>query len=80
MKLLRHGPLGHEKPGILDRHGRIRDLSRVIPDISAQTIAAGRRYLKSGDVMRLAVEGLGEQRQRVVPWESTLVIVPRLTR
>lgn len=25
------------------------------------------RYLKAGDVMRLAVEGLGEQRQRVVP-------------
>ena len=28
MKLLRYGPKGKEKPGILDKAGKIRDLSR----------------------------------------------------
>jgi 2-keto-4-pentenoate hydratase/2-oxohepta-3-ene-1,7-dioic acid hydratase in catechol pathway len=41
MKLLRYGPKGREKPGILDREGNIRDLSGVIPDITAETLAAG---------------------------------------
>ena len=27
MKLLRYGPSGREKPGLLDADGRIRDLS-----------------------------------------------------
>lgn len=30
MKLLRYGPAGHEKPGLLDAAGRIRDLSGVV--------------------------------------------------
>jgi 2-keto-4-pentenoate hydratase/2-oxohepta-3-ene-1,7-dioic acid hydratase in catechol pathway len=34
MKLLRHGPVGAEKPGILDGEGHIRDLSAQIADIS----------------------------------------------
>jgi 2-keto-4-pentenoate hydratase/2-oxohepta-3-ene-1,7-dioic acid hydratase in catechol pathway len=33
MKLLRYGPVGNEKPGLLDAEGKIRDLSRVIADI-----------------------------------------------
>jgi 2-keto-4-pentenoate hydratase/2-oxohepta-3-ene-1,7-dioic acid hydratase in catechol pathway len=33
MKLLRYGPPGQEKPGLLDRAGRIRDLSAVVSDI-----------------------------------------------
>ncbi len=41
MKLLRFGPKGREKPGILDKDGNIRDLSSVVSDISAETIAAG---------------------------------------
>jgi len=39
MKLLRYGPLGKEKPGILDGSGKIRDLSGVITDISPETLA-----------------------------------------
>jgi 2-keto-4-pentenoate hydratase/2-oxohepta-3-ene-1,7-dioic acid hydratase in catechol pathway len=39
MKLLRHGPLGHEKPGLLDKTGAIRDLSRVINDITPEILA-----------------------------------------
>ena len=38
MKLLRYGNHGAEKPGILDAQGRIRDLSQVVPDISAETL------------------------------------------
>jgi 2,4-diketo-3-deoxy-L-fuconate hydrolase len=34
MKLLRYGPLGSEKPGLLDAQGQIRDLSGHIPDIN----------------------------------------------
>lgn len=33
MKLLRYGPPGKEKPGLLDADGRLRDLSAVVPDI-----------------------------------------------
>jgi len=41
MKLLRYGPKGREKPGIVDKDGNIRDLSSVVPDISAATLASG---------------------------------------
>ena len=30
MKLLRYGPKGQEKPGILDKDGNIRDLSGIV--------------------------------------------------
>ena len=33
MKLLRYGPMGKEKPGVVDADGVLRDLSAVIPDI-----------------------------------------------
>jgi 2-keto-4-pentenoate hydratase/2-oxohepta-3-ene-1,7-dioic acid hydratase in catechol pathway len=39
MKLLRYGPSGREKPGMLDREGRIRDLSGVITQIDFNTLA-----------------------------------------
>jgi 2-keto-4-pentenoate hydratase/2-oxohepta-3-ene-1,7-dioic acid hydratase in catechol pathway len=38
MKLLRYGPLGLEKPGILDDAGMIRDLSSVIDDVDSATL------------------------------------------
>jgi len=38
MKLLRYGPPGAEKPGILDAQGQIRDLSGVIDDIGPDTL------------------------------------------
>jgi 2,4-didehydro-3-deoxy-L-rhamnonate hydrolase len=39
MKLLRYGPRGQEKPGLLDAEGRIRDLSRVIVDLGPAEIS-----------------------------------------
>ena len=41
MKLLRFGPEGQEKPGLLDSKHQVRDLSGVLPDISGPTIRAG---------------------------------------
>lgn len=38
MKLLRYGPKGQEKPGILDGNNLIRDLSGVVADIGGQAI------------------------------------------
>ncbi len=39
MKLLRFGPPGREKPGLLDRDGKIRDLSAVIGDVDGEALA-----------------------------------------
>jgi 2,4-didehydro-3-deoxy-L-rhamnonate hydrolase len=38
MKLLRYGPKGREKPGLLDAQGQVRDLSGVMADITALTL------------------------------------------
>jgi 2-keto-4-pentenoate hydratase/2-oxohepta-3-ene-1,7-dioic acid hydratase in catechol pathway len=38
MKLLRFGMQGHERPGVLDRDGHLRDLSGVVADISGETL------------------------------------------
>jgi ureidoglycolate lyase len=40
MKLLRYGPNGQEKPGLLDASGTIRDLSGVIPDLAGAALSA----------------------------------------
>ena len=39
MKLLRYGPPGQEKPGLLDRDGQIRDLSGTVGDIDGDSLA-----------------------------------------
>ena len=39
MKLLRHGPIGAEKPGALDTDGKIRDLSLLVPDLTPDWMA-----------------------------------------
>ena len=38
MKLLRYGPPGQEKPGLLDPRGDIRDLSNVIDDVAGEAL------------------------------------------
>src|SRR5689334_22557630 len=59
MKLVRFGPPGREKPGLIDADGVLRDLSRKVQDIDAAALApvvlSGLRKL---DVRRLpAVKG-----------------------
>ena len=66
MKLLRHGPKGHEKPGLLDSQGQVRDLSALIPDITAATLApASLAALRALDIMALPVVPQG---RLAVPW------------
>ncbi|WP_020590754.1 fumarylacetoacetate hydrolase family protein [Kiloniella laminariae] len=38
MKLLRYGPMGQEKPGLVGPEGEIRDLSGVVPDINGASL------------------------------------------
>ena len=59
MKLLRYGPVGQEKPGLLDGEGRIRDLSGVIADVGPAEISpAGLAKLAAIDPASLPlVEG-----------------------
>ena len=39
MKLVRFGPAGREKPGIVDSTGKIRDLSGIVPDIAGEALS-----------------------------------------
>src|SRR5499427_6595150 len=39
MKLVRYGALGREKPGMIDAEGRLRDLSKVVPDIAGNALS-----------------------------------------
>jgi 2-keto-4-pentenoate hydratase/2-oxohepta-3-ene-1,7-dioic acid hydratase in catechol pathway len=39
MKLVRYGRAGAEKPGLIDAEGQLRDLSRVVPDITPALLA-----------------------------------------
>jgi 2-keto-4-pentenoate hydratase/2-oxohepta-3-ene-1,7-dioic acid hydratase in catechol pathway len=47
MKLVRYGAPGREKPGMIDANGKLRDLSKVVPDIAGDTLSpAGLAKLK----------------------------------
>ena len=48
MKLLRYGPVGAEKPGILDASGAIRDLSGVVRDIDGQSLSDASLQMLAG--------------------------------
>lgn len=41
MKLVRYGPAGKEKPGIIGEDGKVRDISRVVKDIDGAMLASG---------------------------------------
>lgn len=62
MRLLRYGPPEHERPGLLDRDGRIRDLSSVIPDLSGAVLDPKRlRELGDVDVASLPIRDASER-------------------
>jgi 2-keto-4-pentenoate hydratase/2-oxohepta-3-ene-1,7-dioic acid hydratase in catechol pathway len=54
MKFVRYGERGQEKPGVLDKDGNVRDLSKHVEDISPKTIGEGAlERLKGIDVESL---------------------------
>ncbi len=59
MKLVRYGRAGAERPGLVDAEGRLRDLSRVVDDITPEVLApAGLKRLRAVKPERLpAVKG-----------------------
>ena len=66
MKLLRHGPKGHEKPGLLDAQGQVRDLSSLMPDLTPAGLSpAALARLRAIDAASLPVVPQG---RLAVPW------------
>jgi 2-keto-4-pentenoate hydratase/2-oxohepta-3-ene-1,7-dioic acid hydratase in catechol pathway len=56
MKLLRFGEIGKEKPGILDKEGKIRDLSSHLSDINGENInAEGLKKISAIDLSSLPI-------------------------
>ncbi|WP_116091689.1 fumarylacetoacetate hydrolase family protein [Sphingomonas crusticola] len=55
MKLLRYGPKGQEKPGLLDQAGRIRSLAAHVTDIDGALLATGLGQLREIDVETLPI-------------------------
>ena len=56
MKLLRHGPSGSEKPGLMHTDGTIRDLSGFVPDIAGAVISdTGLAMLRAIDASTLPI-------------------------
>ena len=69
MKLLRYGPVGQEKPGLLDADGRVRDLSALLPDVAgAALLPASLASLRGLDLNSLPlVPGVPQQDLRLGP-------------
>jgi 2-keto-4-pentenoate hydratase/2-oxohepta-3-ene-1,7-dioic acid hydratase in catechol pathway len=56
MKLVRYGPPGREKPGMIDADGKLRDLSRKVKDIDSAALApAELAKLRKVDPRKLAL-------------------------
>ena len=54
MKLVRYGRIGAEKPGVIDAAGSLRDLSRVVKDITPEVLSsAGLKRLRAAKMERL---------------------------
>ncbi|MBA00268.1 MAG: 2-hydroxyhepta-2,4-diene-1,7-dioate isomerase [Rhodospirillaceae bacterium] len=62
MKLLRYGPMGAEKPGIVDDNGEIRDLSGIIGDIDPSTLSDQvLQKLRDTDLSKLSIVSEGSR-------------------
>ena len=69
MKLVRYGPAGKEKPGLIDADGKLRDLSRKVKDIDAAALAPAKlKELAKLDPSRLP---LVKGRPRLGPCVAT---------
>ena len=86
MKLVRYGPAGKEKPGLIDADGKLRDLSRKVKEIDGTTLApAELAKLRKLDTKKLP-PGKGQAAPRAPAWRrrrsswpsaSTTSITPR---
>lgn len=63
MKLLRHGPAGAERPGLLHSDGTIRDLTGIVPDIAGGVLS---------DVGLTALRGIDAGNLPIVQADSRL--------
>jgi 2,4-diketo-3-deoxy-L-fuconate hydrolase len=62
MKLLRVGPRGAERPAVLDSESRARDISRLVPDFTADWLAAGGvSDLTAIDIDTLPIAAMGQR-------------------
>ncbi|MBL0421922.1 fumarylacetoacetate hydrolase family protein [Ramlibacter sp. AW1] len=62
MKLLRHGPIGQERPGALDADGQVRDLSLLVPDFTPEWLAPDKlRALTAIDLQRMPLVPQGSR-------------------
>ena len=56
MKLVRFGAPGREKPGIIDAEGRIRNLSKIVPDIAGEALSPrGLAKIRKTDIKKLPI-------------------------
>lgn len=56
MKLVRFGAPGREKPGIIDAEGRIRNISKIVPDIAGEALSpGGLAKIRKADIKKLPV-------------------------
>ena len=62
MKLLRYGPMGAEKPGVVDDNGEIRDLSGIIGDIDSSALSDQvLQKLRDTDLSKLSIVSEGSR-------------------
>ena len=60
MKLLRFGPAGRERPGLVDDDGTIRDLSGVVTDIDGAALSDdGLTSIRNAELSTLPVVAAG---------------------
>jgi 2,4-diketo-3-deoxy-L-fuconate hydrolase len=71
MKLMRHGAKGAEKPAIVDSQGNIRDLSGVLPDITAQVLDPKQlEMLAAVDIEKLPLVDISGSGRYAPPWSG----------
>ena len=71
MKLLRHGLKGQERPGLLDAHGQVRDLSGLIDDLTpAHLSPQGLAALAALNPQALPLVPESQQGPLAVPWSG----------
>jgi 2,4-diketo-3-deoxy-L-fuconate hydrolase len=69
MKLMRHGAKGAEKPAMVDAQGQVRDLSGVLPDITADTLTpAALQRLRELDPASLPL--VAQPGRTALPWRG----------